>query len=133
MPETTNPFIEAIEYMEEHGWYQGAWAEKPDGPVCLDGALHKGKFHWWTNVPIWVSSAVNGCKAMNVRDVNHAARAVLAEILLEQYQDAFEDRDLPSDLATIAFFNDRVCPSQEEAYLMLEKAAVKWEEKVNGV
>lgn len=96
-----NPYILALEYMQQHGWTRNE-ARNELGQVCLLGAM---AFGIPRNTGL-VSAAIAMCLD-------------LRQVCKEQYG---------TDI--VAHVNDRDDMNQAEAEAILEKAAVRWEERI---
>lgn len=129
MPET-NPFTKALIHMDEHGWTKNTFATAT-GKVCLDGALRGSEV-----------TILSGCKVRNDhRCPSWKEYCLLVDIIDEQFPELLaqyrKDRNLsglqPTLYNFVWQFNDDFHVTESDVRLVLEKAAIKWEEKVNGV
>lgn len=98
-----NPFLKALEVLDERGWYQGDFVG-PDGGVCIWGAMNQA------------------CEGSP--DVQVQGPAV--DALLNTARNTLGISALPHRLVE---WNDAEGTTEEDVRLLLKQAAYSWEEE----
>lgn len=153
-----NPFRAAISYLNEHGWAQESFVN-PDGQACLVGAINLGSINLeefmkefmantqklpvlaaylseeYLVIPELAVAYYNNLlpdsplarkTALHLaahRTIDSEIKHIVQQVIQEQFPERDED-EFPED------FNDHPDTTEDDVILVLEKAAVLWDETV---